>query len=297
MTTALVAPGDSRWRTLVAEKIAPDATDNDIDYLAAVCRRLELTPFSSPAQIVLVPRYDKRLRRDVFRPQVTVDGRLALAVRTGQIVGIEGPQFTGARDAWTRNGVRIWVDLWDYLEEQKYPRAARYFVHVKGWVKPVNGTAVWQEFRQVDKQGELLPLWQQMPSVMLAKSALSLALRRSGVESLGPDVAVAYEGDSEDLAIPPGETPAPAAAAMPGRGGTNHQIADDDGTIFTCTCGQQFSSGGAYHRHRVEARHYDPPPDELYDSAPESTGAVDADQEPSYANPDEPDPGRPFDAP
>jgi hypothetical protein len=95
----------------------------------------------------------------------------------------------------------------------------------------------------------------------------------------------------QPLAIPPGETPAPVAAAMPGRGGTTqHEIADDDGTIFTCTCGAQFNSGGAYHRHRVEARHYDQPPDEVYDTSPESTGAVDADQEPSYE-----DPGRPFD--
>jgi hypothetical protein len=33
-------------------------------------------------------------------------------------------------------------------------------------------------------------------------------------------------------------------------------------------------------------------PDDVYDRSPESTGAIDADQEPSYANPD--DPGRPF---
>jgi hypothetical protein len=276
----------------LAEQLAPNATRFELEYGYKVAERLELSLFTSPAEIVLIGRYDKRVGKTVHRPQVTVDGRLSLARRTGRVVGIEGPHYTGPRDEWTRDdGQRIWIDMWDCKDEGDYPRAARYLIHIAGDVVPVNGTAPWLEFCQRDKDGQLLDMWRRMPTTMLAKSALALGLRRSGIEKLPPDVAVTYEGDSPDLAIPPGETPAPAAAAMPGRGGTTqHEIADDDGTIFTCTCGQQFASGGAYHRHRVEARHYDQPPDEVYDTSPESIGAVDADQEPSYE-----DPGRPFD--
>ena len=292
-SSSTVRTGDNRWQQLVAEKIAPNATSLDIDYLAAVCRRLELSPFTSPAQIVLVPRYDARLKRQVFRPQVTVDGRLALAVRTGHVVGIEGPEFTGPREKWTRDGQRIWTDLWDIGEEQRPPRAARYYVHVRDWTKPVNGTATWPEFMQTDSNGELLPLWRRMPSVMLAKSALSLALRRSGVEAFAADVAVAYEGDGEtvDAAVKtsvdtpgPDENPPPSG---PGPHAAHRVISSTADGILTCACGQRFQNAWAWGVHRNQPD--DRPPDELYDSAPESVGYDDDIQPGSYE-----DPGRPF---
>jgi hypothetical protein len=291
---AVIAAGSEQWRQL-AERLAPGADRFDLDYLGQVCTRLELSPFTSPAQIVLIGRHDSRVGRVVYRPQVTVDGRLALAVRSGRVVGIEGPHFTGPRTEWTdSDGGRIWIDMWDCKDEGAYPRAARYLIHVAGWDLPVNGTAPWGEFRQTDNKGKLLPLWARMPTVMLAKTALSLGLRRTGIENLPADVAVAYEGDP-DLAIPPGETPAPAAKPMPGRGGTTdeHRIVSDARTQpMVCACGEMFDTAWAFGAHRNE-HHHGEPPAELYDTSPESTGAVDADQEPSYADPDDDD-SRPF---
>lgn len=188
-----------RWRQL-ATQLAPGATEPELEYFAEVCRRLELSPFTSPAQIVLIGRHDGRVDRVVFRPQVTVDGRLALARRTGRIVGIQGPEWTGKRDEWTVNGVRRWTDVWDV--EDNIPRAARYFVHVAGDVVPVNGTVTWTEFCPRGKDGKPPLLWQAMPANMLAKTALSLALRRSGVEPSIGDIAVGAVVDAETGEIP-----------------------------------------------------------------------------------------------
>jgi hypothetical protein len=285
-----------RWRQL-AVQLAPDAVEWELDYLGQVCTRLDLSPFTNPAQIVLIGRYDSRVRRIVHRPQVTVDGRLALAVRTGRVVGLEGPHFTGLRTEWTDlHGQRVWVDMWDCKDEGAYPRAARYLIHVNGYVLPVNGTAPWLEFCQRDKDGKLLPLWARMPTTMLAKTALSLGLRRSGIENLPADVPVDYEGDGPDLTeTGVGETPAPAEQLpVPGRGGPNeHVLADTparrDG-VLTCSCGAQFPTAWAFSVHKKDPIHGDQPPERVYDDSPESRGYDEDLQPASYE-----DPGRPFD--
>lgn len=297
-----VAPLSDRWRTL-AEQLAPDASRFELDYLGEVCKRHDLSPFTNPPQIVLIPRFDARLGRVIHRPQVTVDGRLALALRSGRVIGLEGPEFTGPRASWTdRDGRRIWIDMWDCKDEGAYPRAARYLIHVAGYTVPVNGTAPWLEFCQRNKQGRLLELWQRMPTTMLAKTALSLGLRRSGVENLPADMAVEFEGDTIDadpaLPVPPtGETPAPAdEGQLPvpsGRGGpTTHQMlaARTGQDPYVCTCGRVFHTMAAFHAHRPDDR----PPADVYDDLPESRGDVDDLQPASYEDP-EADPGRPFD--
>jgi hypothetical protein len=201
-----------RWRVL-AEKLAPNASRLDLDYFAEAAHHLGLTPFSSPPEIVLIDRYDSRVGRTVYRPQVTIEGRLALARRTGRVVGIEGPHYTGPRPDWTdQNGDRIWIDAWDVEDEGGYPRAARYLIHIAGDVVPTNGTAPWSEFAQHDKNGKLLKTWEQMPTTMLSKCALSLGLRRSGIEKLPADIPVDYEGDST---IEPTETDTPPVVPAP----------------------------------------------------------------------------------
>jgi hypothetical protein len=226
MTAPEIVRTDRRWEAL-AEKIAPGASRLDLDYLGEICQRTGLSPFTSPPEIVLIGRRDKRAGgRVVYRPQVTIDGRLALAMRSGRIVGLEGPHFTGAREDWTdSHGQRIWTDMWDAKEEGEYPRAARYLVHVAGWTIPVNGTAPWIEFCQRDHDGKLLDLWRQMPTTMLAKTALSLGLRRAGVESLPADVAVGYEGDPGTADISDSEVPEAVYDALPESRGA---LADED---------------------------------------------------------------------
>ncbi|MBO0730185.1 MAG: recombinase RecT [Acidimicrobiaceae bacterium] len=155
---------------VLREKLAPDASDKDLEWLGAVSQRLGLDPIAG--HIVLIGRYDGRLRRNVYRPQVTAEGRLVVAERTGELVAIDGPQWCGPRN---EAGGHDWLEVWDDPEP---PHAARCFVQRKGWTRPVNGTVRWAEFAQTDGQGRLLPTWRAMPSHMLGKTALSLALRR-----------------------------------------------------------------------------------------------------------------------
>lgn len=165
----------------IRDQMAPGASDEELAYFGAVCNRLGLTPFAD--QIVLIGRYDNRLKREVYRHQLTVAGRRALADRTGRLAGIEGPVWCGPRN---RAGELEWRDLWD---EDEPPYCARVLVHVHGWQVPANGTAKWSEFAVKNKDGGLAPMWRSMPSHMLGKCAESLALRRAFPDAIPPDVA------------------------------------------------------------------------------------------------------------
>jgi len=177
-------------------QIAPEATDDELALFARVCGALQLSPFAD--QLVLIGRYDNRLGRKVHRHQITVAGRRALAERTGELRGIEGPEWTGPRDG---TGNLHWTELWTEDGHDHPPYAARVFVHRLDWVKPANGTAKWSEFRQVGRDGSLLPMWRQMPSHMLGKVAESMALRRAFPNVIGTAVDLSAVDDDVRHAI------------------------------------------------------------------------------------------------
>jgi hypothetical protein len=172
--------------------IAPGADDAELGLFARVCAELGLSPFKD--QIALVPRYSNKARRDVHKAQIMVAGRRTLAERTGELRGIDGPEWTGPRDA---RGNLAWSELWT---GDGYPYAARVFVYRAEWVKPANGTVKWSEFAPTksDGSGKLLGLWPQMPSHMLGKTAESLALRRAFPDVINADVLEPFE-DADDV--------------------------------------------------------------------------------------------------
>jgi phage recombination protein Bet len=186
---------DSAALNTIRDQLAPGASDAELQWFGQVAQRLDLDPFRG--QIVLIPRWDNRVKRNVYRPQVTVDGRRALATRTGQLTGIEGPWWTGPRN---ERGELNWQELWDNDNEPPY--AARVFVYRFGWVKPANGTAKWSEFAQWvrPKDGDpfLVPTWAAMPAHMLGKVAESMALRRAFPEVISEAVAVEYDAIDSD---------------------------------------------------------------------------------------------------
>lgn len=171
MTT--VVPINQSALDVLRDQIAPNATDDELRWLSAVGQRLDLDPIAG--HIILIPRYDGRLKRMVMRPQITAEGRLALADRTGELDGFTGPEWTGPRND---DGSHTWVDVWDGDDDHP-PHAARAFVYRHGRAHPVNGTVRWIEFAQRDSNGKLMATWKQMPSHMLGKVALSLAIRRA----------------------------------------------------------------------------------------------------------------------
>jgi hypothetical protein len=174
---------------VLREQLAPQASDAELEYLAQVGQRLGLDPIAG--HIVLIPRWDSRVKKMVHRPQITADGRLVLADRTGELDGFSGPEWTGPRE---KDGSHAWVDVWD---EDFPPHAARVFVYRKGRSHPVNGTVRWFEFAQTDSNGNVLPTWKQMPSHMLGKVALSLGIRRAFPGIIPTDLDVEVHDDFE----------------------------------------------------------------------------------------------------
>lgn len=253
MTNLVTAGGRRRAIDALRDQIAPDATDEELLYLAQVGQRYELDPIAG--QIVLIRRYDSRLRRHVGRPQITADGRLALAERTGELDGFTGPEWCGPSD--TKAGrAPVWVDVWDGDDP---PHAARVFVYRKARTYPANGTVRWAEFAQHDNKGDLLATWRQMPAHMLGKVALSLGLRRA--------FPAVLPGDSDlDDDLTPWENqvssgPPPLSADSP------QDAAPGSGP----------RPGAAPSRRRSS---WEEVPDDVYDNLPEAQG--------------QPDPGRRF---
>lgn len=216
---ALPATGSSERFTTelfetMREQIAPEATPMELTYFAGVCNRLQLSPFAD--QILLIGRWDKRVRRKVHRHQITVTGRRTLASRSGRLTGIDGPVWCGPRESRTGGELR-WREVWD--DDSQPPYCARVLVHVAGWVVPANGTTKWSEFAQTVGDGDdqrLAGLWAQMPSHMLGKCAESLALRRAFPDILTAAVVDGF-AEAPDL---DSEVAAEAAAVSPGGAGS-----------------------------------------------------------------------------
>jgi hypothetical protein len=223
---------------VIRNQFAPGASDRDIEHFALVCRHLALDPYAD--QICLIGRRTKVTDengrdtwRTVYRPQITVAGRRAIAARTGRLVGIEGPVWCGPRRV-DSDGVKLpldWAEVWD--DDDNPPYAARVLVWPVGWNHPANGTVKWSEFAQyVDtERTKLSPFWRRAPSHMLGKVAESLALRRAFAEV---DSAVAtfedrpgYEIDDGSLMVEAEAGPPPRPDPPSARGGSDRDRVPD----------------------------------------------------------------------
>ena len=146
MTTELArTAGPSReFLQTVKEQLAPDISDLDLEYFGLAAHRLDLSPFTQPAQIVTIGRYDKRARRTVHRPLVTIDGRLTLAMRSGKVAAISEGEWCGPSDS--KNGKPpIWVGFWDDTDP---PHGARSTIWLTGTSVPSRAVVRWTEFAQ-----------------------------------------------------------------------------------------------------------------------------------------------------
>jgi len=205
--------------------IAPAASDAELAYFGQVCTHLGLDPWAG--QIYFIGRRQKvgeNRWQTVHRPQISVAGRRVLAERTGQLEGIQGPEWCAVRRT-DREGNKLpleWDELWD--SDEFVPYAARVLVYRSGWKVPANGTAKWSEFavwEGTGNQRRLSAFWSRAPSHMLGKVAEALALRRAF-----PEVAAAVafvdgsgggrEPDDAGVVAEAAEIPPPDAGRQEG---------------------------------------------------------------------------------
>jgi len=232
---------------VVRETIAPGCSDAELMLFAKVCERTGLDPFAR--QIYALKRKvkdDSGNWVERMSLQTSIDGLRVIAERTSDYGGQLGPQWCGEDAAWQ--------DVWLKAEP---PAAARVGIVRKGFEDPVWAIALYREYVQTYKNnGELSPthMWAEKPSLMLAKCAEALALRKA----FPNDMSGVYTED---------EIPAPS-----------------DGEKVMTDLQDVKATGGTSGRHT-------PPPLAAPDRGPKFTGSsseIPAAPKPPPAAPDEP---------
>ena len=149
-------------RTLGVEK----ANRADLAMFFHVCKRTGLDPFAR--QIYMVERWTKDGPKQSV--QTGIDGFRLVAQRTtqrtGEALGYEDTQWCG------QDG--IWRDVW---LSQEPPAASRVVVLRNGQRFPA--VALFHEYAQTKKGGDLTQMWATKGALMIAKCAEALALRKA----------------------------------------------------------------------------------------------------------------------
>lgn len=180
-----VSSGQDYWtdhQLAALRQIGVDqATPGDLAVFLNYAQRTGLDPFSR--QIYMIGRWDSRSRSQKWTIQASIDGLRIVAQRSGDYAGQVGPQWCGTDGQWRD----VWLDT-------EPPAAARVGVLRRGFDAPLYAVAVFREYAATTKDGGLTSMWRDKPSLMVAKCAEALALRKAFPNDLG-GVYIAEEMD------------------------------------------------------------------------------------------------------
>lgn len=147
---------------MIRANFSTGATKSEFEVLMAIAKARKLNPLLK--QVYFVKRKDKKLNKEVWSVQVSIDGLRAIAERTGAYDGQDEPEFE--------------------YNDAKEIVLARVKVYKKGVSRPFVGVARWDEYVQTTEYGPT-KFWKDMPYTMLGKCAEALAIRKAFPEDSG----------------------------------------------------------------------------------------------------------------
>lgn len=155
-----------------------NANGGDLAVFHHVCQRTGLDPFAR--QIHMIGRNTKNQRTNQWETKYTIqtgiDGFRLIGRRAAdakrQTISVDAPQWAHADGSWRD----VWSPAWGL------PIAARVTIRRNG--EPFNAVALFNEYRQTKKDGELTSMWAQRPAGQLAKCAEALAWRMAFPQDL-----------------------------------------------------------------------------------------------------------------
>lgn len=157
---------DNKTIQLIRNTIAPTATADEFGLFIEYCRSTGLNPFKKEIWFIKTPGYRKK------------DGTMT-APRVQIMTGING-YLTIANRHPEFDGMTCEI----LMDENRKIIGATATVHRKDRKYPSVATALMEEYYKPNPYGNK-GVWEQMPSIMIAKCAKSLALREAFPQELG----------------------------------------------------------------------------------------------------------------
>ena len=169
-------------RTALSHIGVENATDADIEVFFHVVKRTGLDPFAR--QIYMIGRnskmWDPRTKQErwitKFTIQTGIDGYRLIGRRAANAAGatlsVKPVQWAHKDGGWRD----VWMGEWGQ------PVAARVTILRSG--EEFTATALFDEYKQTTKQGELTQMWRQRPAGQIGKCAEALAWRMAFPQDL-----------------------------------------------------------------------------------------------------------------
>jgi len=182
---------------LIKRTIAIGATNDELALYINQAKRTGLDPFTR--QIYFIKGNDGKVQI-----QTSIDGFRLIAERSGMYEGQTQPMWCGKDGAWK--------DVW---LSNDLPAACKVGVYKRGFREALYGIALFDEYAQRKKDGNLTYMWDKMPALMLSKVAESLALRKSFPNEMSGIYTQEEMGQAEQAPIPHpvAKKPAPVVIA------------------------------------------------------------------------------------